>query len=88
MEKELEALLAIASDANEDEFTMALHANLLTVRIEKGDPEAAAQLRHLLPVIASRLGSAHYLTRQVRENLVHLVQRGGQAALAGDDGVE
>ena len=70
IEKELEALLAIASDAsNDDELTLTLHANLLTVRIKKSDREAGAQLRRLLPVLASRLGNAHSLTRQVRKNL-------------------
>lgn len=70
VEEELEALLATASDTGGgEELTLTLHANLLTVRIKKGDLEAAAQLRRLLPVLASRLGNAHHLTRQARKNL-------------------
>lgn len=69
VEEGLEALLAAASGVGGDELTLALRANLLTVRIKKGDREAEAQLRRLLPVVSTRLGNAHYLTRQIRQNL-------------------
>ncbi len=71
VEEELRSLLAAASQARgkQDVLTLGLLANLMTVKLKKGDREAGTQLRALLPVFASRLGEAHQVTRQIRENL-------------------